>query len=186
MPSDGSRWVTGEASPGGPPAVAVTRDNGRTWKLSTLPPPRTKLTSVAVVTLDGTKAYAFVRGTAPAGSTIKNWLDAIYMTRDGGATWTRVEAAARPDAQDAQPTSVLGAALLLTGRLIVTTEEFGQSNVRYSDDSGQTFPRLNGGSFPELGTIENAGGLLVASGIFGGYALSPDGTHWQSVYLDHP
>jgi photosystem II stability/assembly factor-like uncharacterized protein len=189
QPSDGSRWVAGQSTLGGPPGVAVTRDNGRTWKVAALPVPKTKLTSVAVTTLDGRKGYAFVRGTAPAGTNIKNWLDAIYATADGGATWTKVEPAERPQIQHApggQPASVVGAALLTTGRLIVTTEEFGQSNVRYSDDGGRSFPRLTQGTFPELGTIENSGGLLVAKGIFGGYAISPDGTHWQTVRLDSP
>ncbi|MDQ1658465.1 MAG: hypothetical protein QOD41_3548, partial [Cryptosporangiaceae bacterium] len=186
-PGDGSRWAGGQSGPGGPPAVAVSRDAGRTWRVSDLPVPQNPLTGVTVATLDGQRAYAFVKTRGPAGMATENALDAIYRTTDGGAHWATVEPADSPripHAPGAQPATVIGVVLLRTGRLLVTTEEFGQANVRFSDDGGRSFPRLNTGVFPEIRGIDDAGGLYVGESVFGGYVTSSDGSHWASVDLD--
>jgi photosystem II stability/assembly factor-like uncharacterized protein len=186
-PGDGSRWAGGQAGPGGPPAVAVSRDDGRSWQVSELPVPQNPLTGVTVATLDGHTAYAFVKAGGPAGMATENGLDAIYRTGDGGTHWAKVEPADSPQIRHghgAQPATVIGVVLLRTGRLLVTTEEFGQANVRFSDDGGRSFPRLDTGVFPEIRGIDDAGGLYVGESVFGGYVTSSDGSHWAAVDLD--
>jgi photosystem II stability/assembly factor-like uncharacterized protein len=179
-PSDGSHWVTGQVSDGGPPAIAVSRDQGRNWRLAQLPAPATRLQSLAVVTRDGRNAYAVVRAEGRSGTNVESRLDAIYTSRDGGASWRRVEPAA-PNAQ--QPSTALGVALLPTGRLLLTTEEFGEPNVWRSDDGGRTFARLAARGSPQLSWLDETDGRLVARGMFSGYYTSTDGAHWTPITL---
>jgi len=171
---DGSLWISGIQA--GKPAIAVTRDRGRSWRTVPLAAPTTPLIGVSVLTHDGRTVYAFVRARAPAGVTVKNSLAAIWRATDGGASWHRV----RPRFPGAQPDSALGLALLPGGRLLVTTEEFDRANLRYSDDGGRQFVRSPGPA-PSLGWIEEVDGRYTASGTHGDFFTSTDGIRWTPI-----
>ncbi len=185
---DGSLWVTGVAPKTSKPTISVSKDRGRTWHAVALTPPATSLFGVSVVTHDGRTAYAFVRAQAPPGvPDVKNGLESVWRTTDGGAHWSRVA----PRFAGAQPRSLLGAAMLPDGRLLITTEAFDGPNLLHSDDGGRHFrpPSLGSGSARSgsaeptsgLGWIEEVPGRYLAGGLHGGSFTSTDGLHWKPV-----
>jgi photosystem II stability/assembly factor-like uncharacterized protein len=170
---DGSIWVAGTEPGNARPAVAVSRDQGRSWRTVPLAAPNTPLFGVSLVTHDGRTAYAFVRAQGHPGDGVKNGLASVWRTNDGGRNWQRVGSAG-------QPRSLLGVALLPDDRLLITTEEFGGTNLRYSADGGRTFPVWPSAA-PSLGWIEEVAGRYVAGGLYGGHLASTDGRRWTPI-----
>ncbi len=165
---DGSLWVSG--AQGATRVVAVSRDQGRTWRTAPLSTPTTPYFGTSVVTHDGRTAYAFGRGQV-SDPNVKNGLVEIWRTDDGGVRWRRLPPRAHPN-------SALGSALLPDGRLLVTTEEFGRSNHWLSVDGGQRFRRAEG---PGLGWIDDVGGRYVAGSHEGTWYTSRDGIRWTPL-----
>jgi hypothetical protein len=170
---DGSWWVTGKDRKTGDPAVAVSRDAGRTWTATRLgPAPHAWSTSI-VVGRDA--AYALVGGELPAKEQVKNGLLAIIRSTDGGRTWQRTWAFR----SGREPRSDLGEILASDGSLRVMTEGRGSYLTR---DGGRTFSKVDavaGGL-----RLTRAGYLITADGVGvtdeTRYLLSADGLTWQT------
>ncbi|HET8682355.1 MAG TPA: hypothetical protein VFM54_10845 [Micromonosporaceae bacterium] len=169
--ADGAWWVGGADRATGQPAVAVSRDSGRTWQRPQLPGEAAGAptgTSVRVATL-GTHAYAVVVG--PGGQ-----LGAVYHSVDGGRGFTRT----RPG-PDGEPATLAGDPVpVLDGRLLVATWT-GRWFV--SSDAGATFVRA--GELPRVGRLVRSPSGYVALDLFGNgwAAYSSDGATWRKLHL---
>jgi photosystem II stability/assembly factor-like uncharacterized protein len=181
-PSDGSIWVPGRIPSAGP-AVAVSRDGGRSWLTRTLPAPTGLINDMDVVSTDGRTGYLFVRvqGRRPDRAGAPAQL--LFVTRDGGAHWKRVDAGFN----GSHPRAVVGAALLGDDQLLVTTErpthasqQQTPANVLISADGGRVFQPLWSRG-PRLGEIDSVPGRYVAPGADGGFYTSTDGLTWDSL-----
>jgi hypothetical protein len=176
---DGAWWVGGTAHDGsGRPALASSRDGGRTWQPVTLDAPPGQ----AQVSLLGRHAYAIVLG---ADRKIR----AILHSVDGGQTFTPTrtgdDAGAEPATDDAEPTTLAGEAVpLLDGRLLVTT---AANHWYVSDDDGATFTEA-AGNLPIVGAVRRTWAGYVAYDLFGpapaGWAaFSSDGSTWRKLHI---
>jgi Photosynthesis system II assembly factor YCF48 len=186
--ADGVWWVGGTAQDGsGRPALASSRDGGRTWQPVTLDAPPGQ----AQVSVLGRHAYATVLG---ADRKIR----AILHSVDGGRTFapTRTDADADADAgagadasgggsAGAEPATLAGEAVpLLDGRLLVTT---AAHRWYVSDDGGATFTEASG-TLPMVGAVRRTWAGYVAYDLFGpapaGWAaFSSDGSTWRKLHI---
>ena len=172
--ADGAWWVGGVGD-GGAPAVAVTRDGGRSWQTRSLDVPSGQVSTVAVGTL-GTDVYAVAKGKSDE-------LRGIYYSADGGrgfamtysATAAAVEAWRAPAHIAGDPVPLLDGRLLLAGSIGVNAGWW------LSDDDGATLRHAAG--LPFVGPILRTIGGYVAYRLFGGpwSAFSTDGTAWQKL-----
>lgn len=132
---DGSRWVGGTEPDTDVLTLAVSRDDGATWRTARLGRPSHHVFDVAVV--GGPRVwYATVRGQLPSGSHVKNGLVALYRSTDGGQTWQR-RWSYRPGQE---PQSVLGAAIVAGNQLLVIAEVDGHY---LSTNGGRTFRQVS-------------------------------------------
>jgi photosystem II stability/assembly factor-like uncharacterized protein len=168
--ADGVWWVGGTARDAtGSPALASSRDGGRTWRLVglTAPPGR------AQVSVLGHHAYAIVSGT-DAG------IRAILHSADGGLTFTPTRTGG------GQPETLAGEAVpLLDGRLLITTTAH---KWYVSRDDGATFTEATGGNLPIVGGLRRTWAGYVAYDLFGpepaGWAaFSSDGSTWRKLHI---
>ncbi len=161
---DGSWWVTG--SRGGKPAVAVSRDDGRTWTSTLLPAVAGQYLFTSSVTGDGQRLWALVIGQLPE---VKNGLLGVYGSTDGGRTWRVVRTAKA----GLQPRSALGVAIASGNSLTICDENSAQRGW-VSADGGVTFAETvcpaNG--FP----VWSASGYLSSDGM--SISVSADGSRW--------
>jgi photosystem II stability/assembly factor-like uncharacterized protein len=127
--ADGSLWVGGYASDQRW-AVAVTRDNGRTWVTRTMDWEGGSEGPV-VATWDGQLGYLVVAGGAVdgAGNRAEH---SIFRTDDGGETWQRVDTKEIPT----RFFGIFQALVAADGTLLVPTSE---SKWYASHDGGETF-----------------------------------------------
>ena len=77
-------WVTGTDQRNGQPAVGVSRDQGRTWTITTLTSAADELDAPTLATFDGQIVHAYVR----YASGIRQ-----FKSTDGGLTWSEVDKA---------------------------------------------------------------------------------------------
>ncbi len=126
---DGSWWVTGTKA--GKPALAVSRDQGRTWTSSTLPKVPGQYLYTSSVTGDDGQLWALAIGQLPD---VKNGLLGIYRSTDNGEHWALI----RPAKSGRQPRSALGVAIATHKQAIICDEGHPQHGWR-SDDGGITF-----------------------------------------------
>lgn len=150
---DGSWWVSGTS--GGKPAVAVSRDDGRTWTSTSLPVVAGQYLYTSSITGDGQHLWALAIGQLPD---VKNGLLGVYSSTDDGRTWRVVRTAKA----GLQPRSALGVAIAL-GNSFTICDESSPQRGWVSANGGATFTQ----------TVCPAGGFLMWSG--SGY-LSTDGT----------
>lgn len=150
---DGSWWVIGTR--GGRPAIAVSRDDGRTWTTALLPAVAGQYLYTSPVTGDGRHLWALVIGQLPD---VKNGLLGVYGSTDGGRTWRVVRTAKA----GVQPRSALGVPIASGNRVTICDESIPQRGW-VSANGGTTFTQ----------TVCPATGFPMWSG--SGY-LSTDGT----------
>jgi hypothetical protein len=166
---DGVWWVGGSVPDGsGRPALASSRDGGRTW----VPKPLDAPPGQAQISVLGRHAYAVVLGADRA-------LRAILHSTDGGETFVRTRTGGT-----AEPATLAGEAIpLLDGRLLVTT---GSRRWYVSDDEGATFAEARG-SLPVVGPLRRTWAGYVAYDLFGApagwLAFSPDGSTWRKLHI---
>jgi Photosynthesis system II assembly factor YCF48 len=168
--ADGVWWVGGTAHDAtGRPALASSRDGGRSWRLVELdaPPGRAQLSVL------GHHAYAIVIGT-------DRDIRAILHSADGGLTFTTTRTGG-----GAQPDTLAGEAVpLLDGRLLITTTA---QKWYVSRDDGATFTEATG-SLPIVGGLRRTWAGYVAYDLFGpdpaGWAaFSSDGSTWRKLHI---
>lgn len=172
---DGSWWVSGEDPASGAPAVAVSRDAGRTWMASVLDSPVKKPGWDVRVSVGDGVVYAAERGELTVGEPVKNPVRAIHRSRDGGRTWERTWTTG----PDREPRTLAGVLVPGAGdTLLLYAERAGFT----SPDGGRTFRQT--GSGPGPGTAPGFGfastvplGRLV-SGSGCAYRISADGVRW--------
>jgi photosystem II stability/assembly factor-like uncharacterized protein len=166
----GGWWIAG-AVDDRTPALAISRDNGRTWQLSRLESESAQVISVSVVTRSGQEAYAFVT-LLPSKQGARPGIGRMYESHDSGRTWSVV----RPAADEKQrPGPVSGGVLLGPDRLLVGTLGAG---TRISEDGGKTFADLP--NVPEFAEFPRSYGRYVARST-GGFYTSPDGIAWSRL-----
>ncbi|GIF70533.1 hypothetical protein [Asanoa siamensis] len=169
---DGAWWVGGLV--GTAPAVAVSRDSGRSWTTTVLPTPADPAETVTVSTL-GVEVYAMARN--GAGEVL-----GIYHSADGGKRFTPTFVASGGDNAPAPFTG--DPVPLLDGRLLVIQSAGKPSSWWASADDGKTFIPIV--DLPAASWIRRTYAGYVAYGLFGGSwaAFSTDGTNWQKLQLN--
>jgi hypothetical protein len=165
--ADGAWWVSGLDPGTGRPAIAVSRDAGRSWTVGAVPAFDGTPYGGLTVTATPGAAYATAITRTPDGG---SWLLAIFRSTDGGQTWERTWQASG----SREPRSINGVAVAAAdGKLIVAT----QSGTTYvSTDGGRTFQWNR----DLLGHVEwNRGGYFVSNTYPSTvYTWSPDGVYW--------
>ncbi|MBT2529043.1 exo-alpha-sialidase [Streptomyces sp. ISL-99] len=171
---DGSWWVSGEDPESGEPAVAVSRDAGRTWMASVLDRPLKKAGWGVEVSVGDGVVYAAELGELPTGEPVKNPVRAIHRSRDGGRTWERTWKAGA----DREPRTLLGVLVPGAGDALLLHGERGDYT---SLDGGRTFsPATDGPALGYASTIPL--GRLQARGSCE-YGISADCVRWTTFTL---
>jgi hypothetical protein len=169
-PLDGDRWwMVGMDSRARQWAVAVSEDDGRTWRVSRLAPLRKGVDESWSLVANGDDVYA--TSTGPFGDGQYGLL-AIHHSDDGGRTWERTSGRV-PHSMAAPPVAAAD------GTLLVNTPFDG---TLLSRDHGRTFTeverRFEGTAFWSgngyVTSPEQAGGPIM---------FSPDGLHWRDLRL---
>lgn len=169
---DGTRWISGIVR-GGDPALATTRDGGRTWSVSRFPKPDKLLNGPRMVIGPGSLRYAVF---TVQRSDAKNGFGPLYASSDAGRTWTRVPGG------EGRPASILGAMVRPDGRLLIDTELNGPM---ISADGGRTFARAD--IDPGLSDFTDRGGMITAMKHDGTYSTSLDGgMSWSPAAVPAP
>ncbi len=90
-------WVAYPAEMGQPPAVWLTSDGGASWReVSLSPDPEAEMFSPAFFAADGETGWLLVS----VGAGMQHEYSDLYLTHDGGSTWTLI---ADPFSEPAQP-----------------------------------------------------------------------------------
>jgi photosystem II stability/assembly factor-like uncharacterized protein len=174
--SDGSWWITGRDRTSGQWAVAVSRDDGRTWAVTPLPIESDVAPDRLWLAGSGTNVYLLVSGRIP-DTTEPRSLVGILRTTDGGKTWSQPWRA-----NGDFPRTVGGALLTPDGTLYIAPSDTGPSY--RSRDGALTFTPVRGG--PRLTSIKRTrlGYLaLPQHAPPGQYLTSADGTQWSNLPL---
>ncbi|MEU4160580.1 hypothetical protein [Actinoplanes sp. NPDC026670] len=169
---DGTRWLSGIAR-GGVPALATTRDGGRTWSVSRFPKPENLLSGPKLLVGPGKQWYAVF---TVQRNDAKNGFGPVYASPDAGRTWSRIR-----DGRE-QPASITGAIIQPEGQLLIGTERDGPM---ISADGGRTFttPR----AVPAVSTFIERSGMITAMTSTGAYWTSRDGgATWSPVSVPAP
>ena len=177
--ADGAFWVGGTDRRTGAPALAVTRDRGKTWQVPALAGSAggAPAGSWAQVSTLGAYAYAVVVG--PDGH-----LGSIYRSVDQGGRFTRTRDGGAPMTP---PSTLSGEVVpMLDGRLLVAGTD-GRWYI--SDDDGATFQKSRIGprqEMPLVGRLVRTRAGYVALDLFtaGWAAYSSDGATWRKLHLN--
>jgi hypothetical protein len=161
---DGSWWVTG--TKGGKPAVAVSRDDGRTWTSTPLPAVAGQYLYTSPVTGAGQHLWALAIGQLPD---VKDGLLGVYGSTDAGRTWRVVRTAKA----GVQPRSALGVAIV-AGNDVTICDESRPQRGWVSVNSGTTFtqsicPAPGSPTWSESGYLSTDGTSV---------SVSSDGSVW--------
>ncbi|MBA2949672.1 WD40/YVTN/BNR-like repeat-containing protein [Streptomyces himalayensis] len=173
--NSGALWASGLDARTGASALAVSHDQGRTWRASKLPGPKATTPGWGLQVVEGQDAlYAAEPGQLPEEEEVKNGLRALYRSTDGGRSWARVWTY-RPGHE---PLSILGDPVAATdGSLTI----HGESGVYRSTDGGRSF-RRTADAGPPGAPSRTPIGYLGSLGQ-GSYEVSADGIHWHTFTL---
>jgi photosystem II stability/assembly factor-like uncharacterized protein len=176
--ADGAWWVGGTDRRTGAPALAVSRDGGRTWHRPDLPGSAAGAAPGAWVQVSTLGGYAYALVVGPNGE-----LGSIYRSVDRGERFTRTRDGA---ASAGLPDRLYGEAVpMLDGGLLIA----GTANKWYvSDDDGATFTKAKAGpsdEMPLVGKLARTPAGYVALDLFtaGWAAYSSDGATWRKLHL---
>lgn len=169
---DGSWWVSGTDPVSGRAAVAVSRDQGRSWAMSRLPSPTTEPGWFTAVAVGPGVVYAAEMGELKGGAPVKNPMRALHRSRDGGRTWERMWTTGPM----AEPRTLLGIPVPGPGgRVLIGAEDREYVSV----DGGRSFrPSGEGTAFTRrtpAGLLRHNAGCL--------YDISVDGERWAEFAL---
>jgi photosystem II stability/assembly factor-like uncharacterized protein len=169
---DGTRWISGIAR-GGVPALATTRDGGRTWSVSRFPKPKQLLSGPKLLVGPGKLRYAVF---TVQRNDAKNGFGPMYASTDAGRTWTRIR-----DGEE-QPASITGAIIHPDGQLLIGTERDGPM---ISADGGRTFTRP--AAAPAVTGFIERSGMITAITSAGAYWTSRNGgATWSPISVPAP
>ncbi|MFD3498858.1 exo-alpha-sialidase [Streptomyces sp. NPDC058678] len=170
-------FASGSDPGSGRPALAVSEDRGRSWRLSRLPGTAEHGSGVHVVGVArSTLLYAVRPGLPPDEDDVKNGLLALYRSTDGAHTWERVW----KHRKGVEPRSSLGTPVAAAdGSLTV----HGEAGAWRSVDGGRSF--TGSGSRGLAGSVTRTplGYLWSDSFGAGSFRISADGVHWASFEL---
>ncbi|MFB7517468.1 WD40/YVTN/BNR-like repeat-containing protein [Streptomyces sp. NPDC056144] len=169
---DGSWWVSGADPRTGRAAVAVSRDAGRSWRVSVLPSPAAGPGRYTAVVVGPSAVYAAEMGELTEGEEILNSMRALHRSVDGGRTWRRMWTTGA----EREPRSLLGLPVPGPGDRVEIAAMF--SGYR-SVDGGKTFTELEDGTSYVRRT---ALGLLREEAPCQ-YGITRDGVRWAPFLL---
>ncbi|MEU9863506.1 sialidase family protein [Streptomyces sp. NPDC047971] len=169
---DGSWWVSGTDPLSGRAAVAVSRDQGRSWSVSRLPSPTSEPGWYTAVAVGRSVVYAAEMGELKGGDPVKNPMRALHRSLDGGRTWQRMWTTG----PTTEPRTLLGMPVPgPDGRVLIGAED----REYVSLDGGIGFRPSGGGSTftrrTPLGLLRHSTGCL--------YGISVDGERWAEFAL---
>jgi hypothetical protein len=175
--NSGALWASGLDARTGKSALAVSHDQGRTWRAGKLPGRKATTPSWGLRVIEGRDAlYAAEPGQLPEEEQVKNGLRALYRSTDDGRSWARIWTY-RPGHE---PLSILGDPVAATdGSLTIHGE--GERGVYRSTDGGRSFRRTTDAG-PLEAPFRTPIGYLGSVGQ-GSYAFSADGIHWRTFTL---
>jgi hypothetical protein len=186
---DGRRWVPGVDPVTGAPALAVSQDQGRGWRvLAPLPTAPAFLGSVSHNELRLTAGpdglYAFESGVAdPSGGAgtqtgmYGSTLLGIHVSGDDGRSWQRVWT---HEDSSSRPGSVVGTPIAAADGSVWV---YGHDAIHVSRDGGRSFAVERPGPPPEEPGLTRAGYLLTDLDLAGHYRISADGFTWSTIVL---
>ncbi|MFD9033168.1 WD40/YVTN/BNR-like repeat-containing protein [Streptomyces sp. NPDC059567] len=169
---DGSWWASGTDPLSGRAAVAVSRDQGRSWSVSRLPSPTTEPGWYTAVAVGRSVVYAAEMGELKGGDPVKNPMRALHRSLDGGRSWQRMWTTGPM----IEPRTLLGIPVPGPGgRVLIGAED----REYVSLDGGSSFrPSGEGTSFTRrtpLGLLRHNTSCL--------YDISVDGERWAEFGL---
>lgn len=174
LAADGSVWISGHADDGRY-AVAVTRDNGRSWTTVRVDLKGKMLEGPNVATYDGKVGYLVVegKGTDSDGRTYRR---SIMRTDDGGESWSRVPTEDLP----IDYFGVFDAVVTPDGALLIPGEQAEDDSVTWyvSHDGGVSFAAAKDLPVDGMG---RAPGLYYGYSSNGDYYVSEDAVHWRKL-----
>jgi hypothetical protein len=166
--ADGGWWASGQDPATGRWSLAVSRDAGRSWTVTPLPPFTGTPQAGIAVTATPNALYAAAVGQLPDTAA---GLLAIFRSTDGGVTWT-VAWQAR---DGSQPRSIAGTLMAAPAGSVTVTSQDGGTYV--STDGAATFHQISGPArrarWTRIGYIASFGGTS------GQYTWSRDGSRWE-------
>ncbi|WP_282696704.1 sialidase family protein [Streptomyces sp. CC208A] len=169
---DGSWWVSGTEPSTGRPAVAVSRDAGRSWTVSRLPSPADTPGRYVRVVVGPDAVYAAEMGEPPGGEPVLNGLRALHRSQDGGRTWRRTWTTGSVD----EPRSLHGLPVPGPGgRLEIAAQSSGHRSL----DGGRTFRKIPDGT----GYVRRTAAGLLREDTRCRYGLTRDGVRWTEFRL---
>ncbi|WP_345568635.1 exo-alpha-sialidase [Streptomyces plumbiresistens] len=170
-------FASGSDPHSGRPALAVSEDRGRSWRLSRLPGAAEQGSGAHVVGAARSKVlYAVQPGIPPDEDDVKNGLLALYRSTDGAHTWARVW----KHRKGVEPRSSLGAPVAASdGSLTI----YGEAGVWRSTDGGRSFTGAGSQGIAGSVTPTPLGYLWSDSHGAGSFRISADGVHWTSFDL---
>lgn len=161
--TEGTWWVHGRDPATNDLALAVSRDEGRTWTTRSLDLPMIEWGrgNVAVAEYDGT-LYASVsdyRAPQPVA------LIAMFVSTDGGQSWTRT----REFDDDAYPRSMVGDLVVTPSGEVLVNSLIDDQKTYVTTDGGETFTEAE----------RHFGGVVFR--VHAGYVEEP----WRKVKIDY-
>lgn len=170
---DGAWWVSGRDPATGRRAVAVSRDQGRSWSVSRLPRWQARQVHQLSITMRGREAYAVAVGSL---HDVRYGILAIFHSQDSGETWEQTWLAT----PDKSPRSIGGSPIAGPRGILIVVDESVPVHHR-SIDGGRTF---DAGSFnqPISWPRRTRGGYLATSdGSPRSWYRAVDGLRWQKM-----
>lgn len=165
---DGSWWVSGTKD--GKPALAVSRDQGRTWASPRVPEVDGRYLFNTAVTGAGNRLWSLVIGELPG---VKNGLLGVYRSDDNGRSWVLAWKAREGN----QPRTALGVGIAVGSQLLICDEAMPQRGW-VSTDGAKSFTRA---TCPTGGWVQwSRAGYLGGDG--SSIHLSTDGTTWTQLW----
>lgn len=169
-------FAAGRAPDSGFPALAVSEDRGRSWRISR-PEGLARHGWSLHVTGTGKVLYAVQPGQLPDEDDVKNGLLTLHRSTDGGRTWERVW----KHRKGVEPRSTLGTPVVAAdGSLTI----HGEAGAWRSIDGGRSFlPASDTRGLAGSVTVTPLGHLWGSSFNSWSWRISADGVHWRPFEL---
>jgi hypothetical protein len=166
--ADGGWWISADGGSNGRPALAVSRDDGRSWVVSHPPDPNAE--GIGVVEVVSGRGFLYAVAVS-VSSQERGSLHAFYRGVDDGRGW---EMTWRPDTWG---TEISGTPVVTSAGEIILSTPHGEHAALISRDGGRTFTPADE---PELGWVTwTRAGYLSARGTR--HSISTDGVTWRDL-----